>query len=239
MHTAIPALTLLIVTQAAHAQQLNSRAQLEAILDDQILLEDFETVSLHGGSLIEVPNPLNADTVDKAPFGMDVLPGVTYESPTILYLYAGFISGEDDIYLRALDTLTITFDQPQIAMGLDLPGTPNTTVTIYTRDGSVLDQITTTNALFFGYQAPAQGISSLTITHPTSTYIAANNVAYGADFIPCPADINNDNAQNFLDVSAFLSYFANEDDRADYTDDGQFNFLDVSFFLNAFSVACP
>lgn len=238
MHTTIPALALLIVTQAAHAQQITSRSALETILGDQILLEDFESLSLHSGSNFEVPNPLNESTAADFTFSFEILEGINYQSPTALYLYAAFLGGNDDVLLRAADELTITFDQPQIAFGFHLFAT-DATITIHTRDGSILDQFNPSNNTFFGYQAPTQGIASLTITGATSPYTAVNDVAYGAQFLHCPADINNDNAQNFLDVSAFLSYFANEDDRADYTDDGQFNFLDVSFFLSAFSVACP
>jgi hypothetical protein len=55
----------------------------------------------------------------------------------------------------------------------------------------------------------------------------------------CPADLNNDQSLNFLDVSAFLSAFGNSDPVADFTDDGLFNFLDVSSFLSAYSNGCP
>ncbi|MBL4591153.1 MAG: hypothetical protein JKY96_04260 [Phycisphaerales bacterium] len=44
---------------ACHAagQQVNSFADLE------IIIEDFEGISLHGGSSIDVPNPFNSVTI--------------------------------------------------------------------------------------------------------------------------------------------------------------------------------
>jgi hypothetical protein len=55
----------------------------------------------------------------------------------------------------------------------------------------------------------------------------------------CVPDLNNDGSLNFLDVSLFLSLFANADPIADLTNDGSFNFLDVSAFLSAFGMGCP
>ena len=56
---------------------------------------------------------------------------------------------------------------------------------------------------------------------------------------PCPADITGDGNLNFLDVSAFLAAFGEQDPVADFTADGNFNFLDVSAFLAAFGAGCP
>jgi beta-glucanase (GH16 family) len=47
------------------------------------------------------------------------------------------------------------------------------------------------------------------------------------------------NQLNFLDVSAFLSLFAEGNLSADLTDDGNLNFLDVSAFLTLFGNGCP
>lgn len=57
--------------------------------------------------------------------------------------------------------------------------------------------------------------------------------------VQCPADLTNDGSLNFLDVSAFLAAFGNQDPIADFEADGSFNFLDVSAFLAAFGVGCP
>ncbi|MDF1869132.1 MAG: choice-of-anchor B family protein [Phycisphaerales bacterium] len=56
---------------------------------------------------------------------------------------------------------------------------------------------------------------------------------------PCPADITGDGNLNFLDVSAFLAAFGNQEPLADFQQDGNFNFLDVSAFLAAFGNGCP
>ncbi len=56
---------------------------------------------------------------------------------------------------------------------------------------------------------------------------------------PCPADFTADGNLNFLDVSAFLAAFGNQDPAADFTGEGSFNFLDVSAFLSAFGNGCP
>jgi len=55
----------------------------------------------------------------------------------------------------------------------------------------------------------------------------------------CPADLTGDGNLNFLDVSAFLAAFGNQDPVADFQPDGNFNFLDVSTFLAAFGDGCP
>ncbi len=56
---------------------------------------------------------------------------------------------------------------------------------------------------------------------------------------PCPADLTGEGQLNFLDVSAFLSAYANSDPIADFQPDGAFNFLDVSAFLAQYSAGCP
>lgn len=239
-HNIITAGAFLITLTASHtfAQQITTRSELETILDDNILFEDFESLSIHAGSNFEVPNPLNDTTADEFTFSFQILEGINYESPTALFLYAAYLGGNDDVILRAEDALTITFDQPQIAFGFDLYAT-DCIITIYSRNNTLTDLFMIPANTFFGYQDPTDGIESVVIMNASSTYTSVNNVAYGAVFISCPADINNDDAHNFLDVSDFLTHFANEDDRADFTDDGQFNFLDVSAFLSAFAVSCP
>tara|TARA_R110000737_G_scaffold251825_3_gene261326 strand:+ start:20474 stop:21904 length:1431 start_codon:yes stop_codon:yes gene_type:complete len=59
------------------------------------------------------------------------------------------------------------------------------------------------------------------------------------DLPACPADLTGEGDLNFLDVSAFLSAFGNQDPVADFEADGSFNFLDVSAFLAAFGAGCP
>jgi len=59
------------------------------------------------------------------------------------------------------------------------------------------------------------------------------------DIATCAADLTGEGDLNFLDVSAFLSAFGNQDPIADFTGEGDFNFLDVSAFLAAFGAGCP
>lgn len=54
----------------------------------------------------------------------------------------------------------------------------------------------------------------------------------------CPADVNDDGALNFFDVSAFLTLFNTGDPSADFNDDGALDFFDVSAFLAAFNAGC-
>ncbi|MCA9275531.1 MAG: hypothetical protein KDA29_05855 [Phycisphaerales bacterium] len=55
----------------------------------------------------------------------------------------------------------------------------------------------------------------------------------------CPADLNNDGALDFFDVSVFLSAYNTMNPIADLTGDGVFNFFDVSAFLGLYSAGCP
>lgn len=55
----------------------------------------------------------------------------------------------------------------------------------------------------------------------------------------CLPDLTGEGDLNFLDVSAFLAAFGNQDPAADFTGEGSFNFLDVSAFLSAFAKGCP
>jgi len=233
MNFLIPTLTLLI-SSSALAQHLSSRTELETILDDQIIIDDYESISLHSGSTFPLPNPTTAANSNDA-----IQQGYTITAESQVALFGGFLGGTEDVYLRITGDLTLDFDEPQIAIGFDNLTGEGFIITLHTRDESIIEQLATTNSGFWGYNASTQGITSLTITHPTATAISINNFTFGATFLPCPADINNDNAQNFFDVSDFLTHFANEDDRADFTDDGQFNFFDVSAFLTAFTIACP
>ena len=55
----------------------------------------------------------------------------------------------------------------------------------------------------------------------------------------CPADLNDDGALDFFDVSAFLTAYNAMDPVADFNSDGMFNFFDVSAFLSTFNAGCP
>lgn len=53
-----------------------------------------------------------------------------------------------------------------------------------------------------------------------------------------PADITGDGVLDFLDISAFLMGFGQQDPVADLTGDGAIDFLDISAFISAFRVVC-
>jgi len=234
------ACAVVAMSSVAFGQEVGSLAELEVILDDQIVIENFEGISLHGGSSIDVPNPLNSVTILQLPWDFGLEEGVTYESPSHLTMYAGFNGGDENILLRSYDGVEIRFDVGQVAFGLNAGGA--NIIRVFGRDDDLIEELIQAPdswSGFFGYQAPAQGISRVEISNPSLDFITLDNVTFGMDFIACPADVNEDGTQNFFDVSAFLSFFTAEDDRADFNDDGQFNFFDVSGFLNAFTVACP
>lgn len=226
------------------AQPLASFAELEVILDDQIVLEDFEGISLHGGSSIDVPNPLNSVTILDLPFSWDIEPGVTYLSPDRLAMHAGFFGGDEDVYLRSFDGIEINFDSWQRAFGLNLIGSLpglDYTVSVYDHNDELIEAYPhpSTGSSFVGYESQTRGISRVTITHPQLSFFGVNNVGFGVEYINCPADLNNDQTHNLADIFVFLGYFNDEDDRADLTDDGVYNLQDVFAYLDLFAVDCP
>jgi len=57
---------------------------------------------------------------------------------------------------------------------------------------------------------------------------------------PCPADLNNDGAINFFDVSSFIALFMDGDPRADFeSSDNALDFFDVSAFIDQINIGCP
>ena len=60
-----------------------------------------------------------------------------------------------------------------------------------------------------------------------------------ANLVVCTADLTNDNALDFFDVSLFLQLFADADPLADFNNDSLYDFFDVSAFLAAFAAGCP
>lgn len=76
----------------------------------------------------------------------------------------------------------------------------------------------------------AAGDDSAGMTSSGSTYIFDIN---------CAADLTNNFALDFFDISEFLKLFAANDPAADFNNDAQFNFFDISAFLAAFAEGCP
>ena len=82
-------------------------------------------------------------------------------------------------------------------------------------------------------------LNHIGVIEADETWDAVTLVIDEAPDLSCPADLTGEGDLNFLDVSAFLSAFGNQDPTADFEADGNFNFLDVSAFLAAFGSGCP
>lgn len=82
-------------------------------------------------------------------------------------------------------------------------------------------------------------LNHIGVIEADATWDAVTLVIDEAPDLSCPADLTGEGNLNFLDVSAFLSAFGNQDPVADFEADGSFNFLDVSAFLAAFGAGCP
>ena len=55
----------------------------------------------------------------------------------------------------------------------------------------------------------------------------------------CVVDYNDDDMLDFLDISAFIGYFGDQDPLADLSPDGEFDFLDISEFVRLMAGGCP
>ena len=89
------------------------------------------------------------------------------------------------------------------------------------------------------------------VIDPDATYDEGGQTYYYADefeieysdavvqWTSCPADLTDDGALDFFDVSAFLTAYSMGDYIADYTGDAIFDFFDVSAFLSHFAKGCP
>jgi hypothetical protein len=108
---------------------------------------------------------------------------------------------------------------------------------------------TVSNANFGGWvlqmgDVDADGIPDFFTNAPQFTSKDGPNrgrywIISGATFASCRPDLTGEGDLNFLDVSAFLTAFANQEPAADFNPDGNFNFLDVSAFLAQFAQGCP
>ena len=56
--------------------------------------------------------------------------------------------------------------------------------------------------------------------------------------LTCDSDLTGDGILDFFDVSRFLNFYAQGDERADFTGDGKFDFFDLSLFLSFFTEVC-
>ena len=190
----LKSLALLVVLAAsAFAQSgvIPTVGELEAILDDQILLEEFESFSLAGGTSTPAPNPLDASTQPQ----WGLLPGVTYSSQHNLGVYTGQLLGDDSNILAGVGSstndVTASFDTAQLAIGFYLVNITgnvayNETITFLhgtTVLGSVQLVLPSASEQFLGWQ-DASGITSVRVT---SNYFAMiDNVMWGVPVIGPP-----------------------------------------------------
>jgi len=182
--------TAALAWAAAQAGQVTSFAELEAILIDQLILEDFEGISLHGGSSFIAPNPMNAGNV-----GWGLEPGITYAADETLR----YRNPQDDIVLEATGTapneMTLTFDQPQSAVGFTLINANQPETVVFYSDTVVLSSIAASAAeysQFIGWHAAA-GITSVSIG--ANATVTIDDMAWGAHepgTFPLPAPDGRD-----------------------------------------------
>ncbi|MCL4222033.1 MAG: hypothetical protein KJZ65_11770 [Phycisphaerales bacterium] len=237
-------MTIAAVAPVATAQPIETRAQLEAVLGDALVLEDFEGFSIHGGTSVAAPNPLNSAT---QPAGWGIMPGVTYSSPHWLRVYASFVWGDDSNVLAGGDDLLIAFDQPQQAVGLDVVSITGNVmyhdVVTFSHGEDVLGTVELDllpgGEAFVGWRHPA-GITHVRVRETaTAGWAIIDNVAWGLMADLCLADMNSDGLLDFFDVQAFLAALADHDPAADFNGDDVFDFFDVQAFLAAFAFGCP
>ena len=248
MNKLIASTSVACFTAIAGAQQIQTRAELTAFLDDAQLLEEFEDLNLAGGTVQNAPNPLNSDT---APSGWGILAGASYATDGVLKFVSGFLHGDDSVIMDATDGLTMTFDEPQAAIGFDAVNTSGNVTRTYTvrfmhndnQVGQIVQVLGPGSDYFLGWQNTTVGITEIRITATasgsTGPVVFADNIEWGVTVDQCLADLTGDGQLDFFDVSAFLSAFTSQDPAADFTGDGQFNFFDVSMFLAAYSAGCP
>ncbi|GAB4192076.1 MAG: hypothetical protein Kow00105_06130 [Phycisphaeraceae bacterium] len=190
------------LSSATQADIITSFADLELVLTDQIIIEDFESVSLHGGGALALPNPFTAPA-----WGIE--PGVTYSSPDKLTLYSGNVLAANKTYGPNL--LTITFDQPQLAVGMDLIDfTGNLdyheTIRFYhdtVELGSLAVTLQQASSQFVGWQHPS-GITHVTIQ--SDVWSIVDNVAWGlwiGDVLV--GDLDRDEFVGISDLNLLLS----------------------------------
>ena len=180
----------------AWAGALQNFGELEAILGDAIVLEDFEGPNLFGGSSIAVPNPLNTDT---APAQWNIEPGATYRSDRNLGLYTGQLLGGASNILGGVgalpgedNTVTVQFQLRQAAVGfylVNITGNLNYTETVtFYQGATVLGFMALTlpqaSERFVGWHDPT-GITAARVT--SDSFALVDNVAWGVSVVPEPS----------------------------------------------------
>lgn len=238
----------LLAASSALGGPVASVSQLDAILGDQVLLEDFEGLSISGGGTIPVPNPLSAAT---QPSGWGILSGVVYSSPDSLAMHAGFLHGDSSNVLQGATNLLITFTKPQAAVGFDIvDGTGNVpyhdTVTFYHGAqilGTLEFNLSAPGDAFAGWQDEVQGITSARVVSVGTGFSGlsvVDNIEWGIDVIPvpCPADFDGSGVVDVPDIFAFLSAWFASLPAADFDGANGVAVPDIFAFLTAWFAGC-
>ncbi len=180
---------LMAASAAAQSGLIQNAAQLEATLGDKLQLEDFEGLSLAGGTSTPAPNPLNAGTKPS----WHLLSGVSYDSTHNLGMYTGQLLGDDSNILAGVGSstndVTITFDAPQLAVGfylVDITGNLAYHETItFLRGATVVGTtslvLPSASEHFIGWQ-DASGITSARVT--SDAFAMVDNVMWGVAVAP-------------------------------------------------------
>ena len=178
---------------ALSADLVETQAELDAILTDQARQEDFEGLSVAGGSSVVAPNPLNSMTASPS---WGIVPGATYSSPTWLRLYASSLFGDDSNVLAGGNELHVEFAQPQRAIGFynkNITGGGfdyNITISFY-RGNLLLDSfdyvLPSTGEEFRGWE-DAMGITSLTV-QSSNSWAIIDNIQWGISVATVPEPV--------------------------------------------------
>ena len=229
----------------AQAQQIPTRVELEGILTDNGDIEDFEGVSVHGGTVFPTPNPLSDET---APWNM--LPGASYSTPGTLVLYGGFLHGDDSNILEGARDLLVVFDEAQEAMGFDLVNvsgnvTYHDTITIYHNAvllATLEYDVPAGSDFFVGWHDAARGVTSVRVV--SDRLSAIDNVEFGLVVAnpQCPADWDGSGGQpNSSDFLAYLNDWSAQEPAADLAPQGgdaAWDSSDFLAFLNLYANGC-
>ncbi len=184
---AVAVVALSMVTLSVRADQIPNRETLEGILGGGGTLEDFETLSVpNGGQRSDSSGYLDSDSIFNGEGPGLVEPGARYSAPSLYWNgngYFGLITQSlgDCTGWRGYQ-ITIDYDPPITAMGLDLQGYQgygqDGTISVYDTNGGLIST-TDVNGGFFGWEDNG-GIGSVVVdTQVNNNYIMIDNHLYG------------------------------------------------------------
>ncbi len=227
-----------------------------------ILLATLATSSAHAQEFCALTNEFIPDdsTIGVSlPISVDVSPNESIASVELALNIAHGWVGDLVVTLESPDGTTITIlDRPGIpSSGFPGPfgcGGQGVDATFSDSASSPAETACTPNQfpIIAGDLVPLMPMSAFIGEHAAGQWIVKVSDESSYDFgivldaclsittnIDCAPDLTGEGDLNFLDVSAFLSAFANQEPIADFAPDNNFNFLDVSAFLEQFASGCP